>query len=322
MLAGYITAGTVDLAFARRTGSELTLVKRASYKNSDFEGLEAILNHYMKRHGRESKTICLGVAGPVIDNKVITTNIPWKISGDELADKLKCRRVHLSNDLVTTAQGLRELPSDRFVTINKGIKNETGNIGLIAAGIGLGEAIIYRSEQGQVNCDSEGGHADFAPGNQLEAELWQYLYSEHGHIEVEDVLSLGGIERIYDFLVETQGMVESKELKGVTDKPGRIIELALSGANSTAGRTMDIFIDCYASEAANLALKGMTIGGIYLGGLIAPQIMTLLDTGSFLERFVKPGRMTDLLARMPVCLLIEDKTALIGAASLGLACDS
>jgi len=321
MLAGYITAATVDLAFARRTGKELTLIKRASYKNSDFPNLEAILTHYMNRQGRETKTICLGVAGPVIENKVVTTNIPWTISGDELAEKLACKQVRLANDLVTTAQGLSEIPPDRFVTINEGTRSETGNIGLIAAGIGLGEAIIYRNEQGQVNCDSEGGHADFAPGNQLEAELWQYLYSEHGHVEVEDVLSLGGIERIYEFLVETQGAVESKELKGVTEKSARIIELALSGANGTAGRTMDIFIDCYASEAANLALKGMTIGGIYLGGLIAPQIMTLLDTGRFLERFVKPRRMADLLARMPVGLLIEDKTALIGAASLGLACE-
>ncbi len=321
MLAGYITATTVDLAIARRAKGKLQLFSRASYVNTDFSDLDGILKHYLKNHKLHLKGGCLGVAGPVIDNEVTTTNIPWKISGKAIAEKFSFDSIRLVNDLVATAQGLFELPPDKFFTINKGTRKTNGNIGLLAAGTGLGQALVYHNGDKGRHYASEGGHADFAPGNQLETELWQYLYSEKGNVEVEDVVSLRGLVSIYDFLIDTQAGKAADWYKKAGDKPGKIIEMALAGKDETAVHTLDIFIDCYASEAANLALKGMTLGGIYLGGLIAPQIMTMLDKGRFMERFAKKGKMTRLLAKMPVSLIIESKTALIGAAGLALEMD-
>jgi glucokinase len=318
MLAGYITATTVDLAVAKRVKGELQLVNRASYVNKDFSDFDGILNHYLKKQNEPVSGGCLGVAGPVIDNEVIATNIPWEISGSDIGERFSFDKIRLVNDLVATAQGLFELKPHKFFTINRGSKKAGGNIGLIAAGTGLGEALIYFDGEKARHYASEGGHAGFAPGTQLEAELWQYLYAELGNVEAEDIVSLRGLERIYHFLIDTGSADTADWFKAAPDRPARIIEMALSGQDEIAVRALDIFIDCYASEAANLAMKGMTLGGIYLGGLIAPQIMTMLDKGRFMERFVKNGKMVRILARMPVRLIIENKTALIGAASLAL----
>jgi len=196
------------------------------------------------------------------------------------------------------------------------VGGENGNIGLIAAGSGLGEALIYHTGDEINQYASEGGHADFAPGNQIEVELWEYLYSELGYVEAEDVISRRGLERIFNFLVDTHGGVRCDWFDQAKNRAMAVIEKALSGEDKTAVRTLDIFIDCYASEAANLALKGMTLGGIYIGGLLAPQIITAFDQGKFMRRFVKRGKMESLLARMPVGVIIEPKTALIGAAGM------
>lgn len=148
--------------------------------------------------------------------------------------------------------------------------------------------------------------------------MWEYLYSELGQVEVEDIVSLRGLENIFTFLVETQGAARADWFDAIKDRPTAIIEKGLAGVDETAVRTLDILIDCYASESANLALKGMTTGGIFLGGLIAPQIITALDKGRFMERFIKRGKMEALLAKMPIGVIIEEKTGLIGAGSVAL----
>ena len=321
MLAGYITGNTVDLAVAQRRHGKLVLLDKASYINRDYSDLESILNHYLSRHNARTEKVVLGVAGPVIDNVVITTNIPWKISGEKLAKQFSFESVQLVNDLVATARGLSELDADRFYIINEGLRQPDGNVALMAAGTGLGEAMIYYEGGEPFHFASEGGHVDFAPGNQVEIELWQYLYSELNNVEAEDVISLRGIERIYRFLIDTQRCDPSKGYHTDDDKPSRIIEMALAGTDKTAVRAIDIFIDCYASEAANLALKGMALGGVFLAGLLAPQIMTLLDRGRFMERFTKKGKLSKLLARTPVSLILEEKTALLGAAAVAVDTD-
>lgn len=318
MLAGYITAKTVDLALVRQKNNQVQLYGRATYNNADFSSLESILSNYLNKHKAGYKSACFGVAGPVIDDRVTASSIPWQVRGSDIEKEFNFDKVCIVNDLVATATGLFELGDEQFFSINQGTKKEDGNIGLLASGAGLGEALIYYDGKLHVNYASEGGHCDFAPGSQIEAALWQYLYTELGHVEVEDVVSLRGVERIYNFLVETQNSPDSNLLAHIEDRPARILELALAGENETAVKTVDIFIDCYASEAANLALKGMALGGIYLGGLIAPRIMTLLDTGRFMDRFVKNGKMAKILSRIPVALIIEEKTALLGAARLSL----
>ncbi len=318
MLAGYISGAGVELARVKKRGGGMSLYNQASFVSRNFSNLESILNLYLKKNKEEITRACFGVAGPVINDEVRTTNLPWLISRAQIQREFALGEVRLINDIVATAHGLAELPPSSFFTINNGHTGSAGNLGLIAAGSGLGEALIYRDRSTFLPYASEGGHADFAPGSQLECELWEYLYADLGHVEVEDVVSLTGLERIFGFVIDSKEQTPAPWFSKAKDKAGAIIERALSGANDNAVRALDIFIDCYASEAANLALKGMTLGGVFIGGLIAPQIITALDKGRFMERFIKKGKMESLLTNMPVGVIIEEKTALMGAAAVAL----
>ncbi len=316
MIAGYITAQFVHLARVRRVGDETRLTDRATYLNRDFSDFYAILrHHYHEVFGGYDRAV-FGVAGPVIGNEVRATNLPWVLNGDHIREQFDIPRVLLVNDLVASARGLFEIGSDRFYTINQGRPVDNGNLGLLAAGTGLGEALVFWDGARYHPYASEGGHCDFAPGNQVETELREYIYSSRPIVEVEDVLSRRGIETIYHFIVETEGAAPADWLRATDDPSSAIIEHALAGTDTVSSRAVDIFIDCLATEAANLALKGMTLGGMYLGGSIAPQLMTLLDHGRFMERFVRKGKMESLLTNMPVNLILDDKTALKGAAAM------
>ena len=183
MLAGYISGASVDLAKAKLRDGSVTLQGQARFVSKQFSDLESILRLYLKKNKEELTFACFGVAGPVIDNEVTTTNLPWHIKGTNIEKLFSINRVKLMNDTVATAYGLQELTPNKFFTINNGAKKGEGNIGLITAGSGLGETIIYAEGNEFHPYASEGGHADFAPGNQVECELWEYLYSELGHVE-------------------------------------------------------------------------------------------------------------------------------------------
>ncbi|MDH3891032.1 MAG: glucokinase [candidate division Zixibacteria bacterium] len=318
MIAGYITATQVKLARATQRKGELHLLDRMSFDNCDFSDFSSILKLYRKRVHSDSAAACFGVAGPVINNAVTATNIPWRLDTADIAGEFGFKQVRLINDLEATAHGLFLLKDDSFYTINEGAGKGQGNIGMVAAGTGLGEALISFDGRTYTPYASEGGHADFAPGSQLEAELWEYIYAHRGYVEVEDVVSLPGLETIYRFLIEHDRMVTGDWFKKARDKPAAIIEKALADADDVAVKTLDMLVDSYASEAANLALCGMTTGGVYLCGSIAPQIATHLDQGRFMSRFVKKGKMGSLLSEMPVGVILEKETALLGAAAAGL----
>lgn len=316
MLAGYISANRVDLARVNRQASMVSLFEESRFVSREYKSLESILSLYLKRQKPDISTICFGVAGPVIGDEVRPTNLPWHIVGEDLKAQFGFKHVTLINDIVATAHGIAHLDADDLFALNDGKRSATGNAGLIAASSGLGEAIIYKNGGPASPQASEGGHADFAPGSQLEAELWEYVYSENGYVEAEDIISWTGLEIIYNFLTDTQGMARSSWFDDAQYRASAVIEKALSGSDEAAVKALDIFVDCYASEAANLALKGMTLGGIYVGGQIAPRILTAMDQGRFMQRFVKKGKMERLLADMPVRVIIEDRAALIGAAAV------
>ncbi len=318
ILAGYISGATVELAKVREKDGQIRLSSQGSFVSRDFSNFESILNLYLKRHKGEISHVCLGVAGPVIVNEVRTTNLPWHLNSEDIELMFSFQRVQLLNDIVAFGYGLPKLARVRVYMLNEQGPLTGGNIGVIAAGAGLGEAFINVTGGKHYPYASEGGHAGFSPSTQLEAELWQYIYSEDGFVEVEDVLSLGGLERIYNFVIDSDGSSVAGWYEKATDRPSAIIEKALSGKDKYASHTLDIFIDCLASEAANLALMGMTLGGVYFGGLIGPRIITLLDGGRFMNRFVRRSKMESILARMPVGVVIEEKTALLGAAAVAL----
>ncbi|MEW6413151.1 MAG: glucokinase [Candidatus Zixiibacteriota bacterium] len=316
MIAGYITAVTTDLARVAVHGGRPHLVNHRSFTNADFTNFDSILSLYLRKYKADRDIACFGVAGPVIDNKVTATNIPWKITGRGIAKEYDFKEVRIMNDLVATAHGLFELDDDKFIVINQGKKVKNGNIGLLAPGVGLGEALVFWDGGKYCPYASEGGHVDFSPGNQLETELWEYVYSNQGYVEAEDIISLPGLGHIYEFMLATERATKADWYKKAKHEEAKLIEKALAGEDSIAEKALDMFVDCCASEAGNLALKGMTLGGIYLGGPIAPQIMTALDKGRFMERFAKKGKMESLLSNVPVSLIIDEKTALLGAARI------
>jgi len=318
ILAGFISGSSVELARVTERKDGIRLVSHTVYNAREFSNFESILRLYLKRSRAEFTVACLGVAGPVIDETVSPTNLPWRLTSEDIKREFGFRKIRLINDVVATAHGLSQLSPEKFYTINRGTKDAKGNVGLIAAGTGLGEAMIMADTGRILPFPSEGGHCDFAPGNQLETELWQYLYSELGRVEVEDIVSFRGLENIFGFLVDMHGCRRGAWLDKAEDRAAMIIEMALSGKDETAVRALDIFVDCHASETANLALKGMTLGGIYIGGHIAPGILTVLDKGRFMRRFVKRGKMETLLSQIPVGVIIEERTPLLGAAAVGM----
>jgi len=317
MIAGYVSANRIDLARVNKTSKQIRLDKEVRLVTKDYSTLDSALALYIKQQKLESaKTICLGIAGPVIDAVVRPTNLDWRVSGEAVREAFGFDTVRLVNDVVATAHGIMHLGEDKLIEMNQGTPIPDRNIGLIAPGSGLGQSLIYVNGEGTRPYASEGGHAYFGPGNQLESELWEYIYADQGYVEAEDIISWVGFERIYNFLTDTQGYQRADWFDAAEYKGSSIIERALAGDDDAAIKSLDLFIDCLASETANLALTGMTLGGMYVGGQIAPRIITALEKGRFMERFIKKGKMEKLLSNMPVRLVIEDRAPLIGAAAI------
>jgi glucokinase len=261
---------------------------------------------------------CFGIAGPVVDGWVKTTNLPWVVDTEELRRTLKLDAVNLLNDLEAGAYGLFTLEEDEFLVLNEGKMRQAGNKALIAAGTGLGQAMLYDDGQHFRPLASEGGHGDFAPRDELEIELLRYLMDRFGHASYERVLSGPGLFNIYRFLKESRGMEEPAwlvERFAAGDDPSAIVsKAALAKEAEICVKALDMFVSIYGAEAGNLALRAKSVRGLYVGGGIAPKILDKLKDGTFMRAFLDKGRYTDLLAAMPVRVVLNDKTALRGAA--------
>ncbi len=263
---------------------------------------------------------CFGVAGPVTENRVRTTNLPWTLAGNELAKRFDIPYVRLLNDLEATAYGLLVLRPDEFEVLNPGTPPNTNQaIGLIAAGTGLGEAILFWDGLRYQPLPSEGGHADFAPNSDLEIDLLRYLRTSYLHVSYERVLSGAGLHAIYEFLRDTKKNEPTwlAERLKVEDPAATIAEAGLKKQAEIAAQALDLFMSIYGAEAGNLALKAMAVNGIYLGGGIAPKLLSKLKDGAFMRGFTAKGRYKRLLSAIPVRVIMNQQTALLGAAAVG-----
>jgi len=260
------------------------------------------------------------VAGPVTNGEVETSNLPWKIQSRRLADELKINTALLINDLEATGWGVGALSADDLVALTQ-ISSTTGNQALIAAGTGLGEGGLYWDGSRHHVFASEGGHCDFAPANELQLELFRYLYARYGHVSYERVLSGPGLVNIFEFLRDTgRGKVPgwlSAEMK-VMDPAAAISAAAMDAKCPMSEQAMDIFVGIFGAEAGNLGLKIKATGGVFLAGGIAPKILAKLAAPLFLDAFLSKGRLRHLMEVMPVNVIINDKLALLGAARCAL----
>jgi glucokinase len=300
----------------------IRFVQTKRYPSKDYTKLSDIIDLFLKESdvqvNRESA--CFGIAGPCEGGVCTTVNLPWVIDAREINAKFGIERVSLINDFEAIVYGVPQLDEDELEVINKGIKDPRGNIAVLGAGTGLGEAFaVYENHSNRYRVyPSEGGHASFSPNNDEEIGLLKFLQGEHGHVSFERVLSGNGLVNIYRYLASSgsygvSGEVE-KEIKSGLNPAGTISRLAMVGKSDICSKSLDLFASIYGSEAGNLALKILPMGGVYLAGGIAAKIKDKLMDGLFLKAFLNKGRSSELLKNIPVRIVLNPEVGLIGAA--------
>jgi glucokinase len=317
-LAGDIGGTKTHLAFFEKDGPRLRLVAEETYRSRDYPGLAPILKEFLKAHPGSADRVSLGIAGPVRQGHVETPNLPWVIDADHLMDEVRCGPVTLVNDLEANAHGIGALGPDDFAVLNPGAPAAAGNAALISAGTGLGEAGLFWDGKRHRPFASEGGHADFAPRDALQAELAAHLAGRFGNVSYERVLSGPGLHNVYQFLLERSGkpdeLPDLMKRLNVHDPAAAVSTAALEGLSDLCGQALDLFVSVYGAEAGNLALKMLATGGVFIGGGIAPKILARLRQPAFVEAFTQKGRMQELLEAIPVRVILNESTALLGAA--------
>lgn len=324
LLAGDIGGTKTNLAiYSLEQGPRLPLVE-ATFPSDDYPSLQAIAQEFLSRVDYDVTFGCFGVAGPVMNGHVKTTNLPWEMDEAELSEALSLERVHLLNDLESVANAIPQLEPGDVATINPGAPQPGGSIAVIAPGTGLGEAFLTWDGERYRAYPSEGGHTDFAPANDMQMELLRFLMGRYRHVSYEWVCSGMGIPNIYAFFKEKGHADEpawlTEELAAADDKTPVIVNNAIIRPEESplCRLTLDMFVAVLGAEAGNLALKVLATGGVYLGGGIPPRILSQLHDGGFMESFLRKGRFDSLLAQMPVRVILNAKSGLMGAAAYGL----
>lgn len=340
ILAGDIGGTKTNLALFDWKTERVEPERQQTFFSTDYESFEEVLAEFLKppapeplaeleegepadpAPSKESPPIqaaCFGVPGPVIENRCRTTNLPWIVDGPALAKRFQIEQVRLLNDLEATAHGLLVLTPEETEALNEGAPPPVkGALALIAAGTGLGEAILFWNGQRYQPMPSEGGHADFAPNSDLEIELLRHLRASYLHVSYERVLSGPGLHAIYEFLRDTKKNEPTwvaERLK--TGDPAAIIgQIGLSGQAEICVQALDLFATIYGAESGNLALKALALNGVYVGGGIAPKLLPKLKDGTFMRAFTAKGRYKRLMSTIPVRVITNDKAGLLGAASV------
>jgi glucokinase len=317
LLAGDVGGTKTALALFDASERGLVAVRDATLPSREAPSLEAAIEQFLGGGPRSRiDAVCLGVAGPVVDGRCVATNLPWIIDERELAAAIPAARVRLLNDLEVAAHGVLTLPESELRTLQAGTPRP-GNLVLIAAGTGLGEALVVQDGERRIVIASEGGHADFAPRGDLQEDLLRFLRKEFGRVSYERILSGPGLFNVYRFLRDTG---RGRESAAVTERmragdPGVIVtEMALAGRDPMCSEALDLFVSVYGAEAGNLALKAMAVGGVLVAGGIAPRIIERLTTGAFVAAFRDKGRLSSLMEVMPIRVALNPRAPLLGAA--------
>ena len=318
ILSGEIGATRTRLAAFETEGNSLQRVVEKIYTSQEHGDLSGIITDFIRTEGIPVQSACFGVAGPVRGGRSKISNLPWTIDARELAKQLKLNAVGLINDLEAYAYGIDALDSKDFVTLNEGSGDEEGNRAVISARTGLGMAGLYWDGFRHHPFACEGGHADFAPRDGLGMELLTYLQKKYGRVSCERILSGPGIKNIYDFLRDANKVDEPQWLReqmaAAIDAPALISQLALESKAAICDQTLSLFVSIYGAETGNCALNFLSTGGIFLGGSIAAKIVPKMKDPIFMQSFLDKGRMEQLLKEMPVKIVLNDDSGIIGAA--------
>lgn len=318
ILAGDVGGTKTNVGFFEVRDGKLVSVAEETFLSDDFPSLEALAQKFVRNHGHSATLGCFGVAGPVYRGRCKGVNLPWIVDGPSLGRALGLKTVHVINDLESTAWSLSVLGRRDVVSLSAGIRNASGNAGVIAAGTGLGEGGLYWDGTRHHPFACEGGHTEFGPRDSVESELLAFLIERHGHASYERILSGEGLADLYRFFRENNRRKASADVVKAIDTangPAAVSTAALENRCPVAVMALDRFVSIYGAEAGNLALKLKATGGVFVGGGIAPKIIAKMKEPAFMEAFLDKGRMRELLmVRVPVRVIMTNRAALLGAA--------
>jgi glucokinase len=323
LIAGDIGGTKTDLAIYSIDAGPHAPLAQAQFQSAEYPSLQAMVSDFLAQVRIPVAYASFDVAGPVIDGHVKTTNLPWVMNQISLAKDLNLKSVHLMNDLEAIARAVPVLRAIDLVTLNEGQPVPKGTIAVIAPGTGLGESFLSWDGSQYLAHSSEGGHSDFAPTDQRQIHLLEYLLQRFDHVAVERVCSGIGVPNIYEYLRDTEHIAERPEvaqlIASAKDHTKAIVEAAADPRHPSelCRATVKMLVSILASEAGNLALKVLATGGVYLAGGVALHVLGTLKEPQFMQAFAKKGRFTDLMGRIPVHV-ITTRAALVGAASYGL----
>jgi glucokinase len=320
LLAGDI-GGTKTVVALYSQESELpAIIKKSHFASQNYASLEEVIAKFLASEAITVARASFGIAGPVVEGVARTTNLPWVVDAQATSAQIQAP-VRVLNDLAAIAHAIPFLPSSDKETLNAGKPAARGNLAVVAPGTGLGEAFLTSSGNRYHVHASEGGHASFSPANRLQAELLVFLQERFGHVSFERVCSGSGIPNLYSFLKETQKYPEPAwlaELLAQTDDPTPlIVKIGVESRAEISVATLDLFAEILANEAANMALKILATGGVYLAGGMPGRILSFLRKPQFLQSFMHKGRFSEMLKNMPVQVVINPESALFGAACHG-----
>ena len=317
ILAGDIGGTNTRLAFFKIDNGRFVSAYEHVFPSRQFRGLDEIVVKFVGDAHLVPESACFGIAGPVRHGRVEASNLPWIVDASQLAREVHLESVVLLNDLEAQAWGINCLTDSDTVALNKIKGVAVGNRAVVAAGTGLGEAALLWDGRQYHVVASEGGHADFAPRNEIEIELYRYLAIRFGHVSYERIVSGPGLVNVYMFLRDTHRGQESPWLREemlAGDPAAAVSRAALTGKSPLAEQALDLMISIYGAEAGNMALKVFALGGVFLAGGIAPKILPKLAGPLFMQAFLSKGRLQSLLESIPVYVITNEKTGLLGAA--------
>jgi glucokinase len=320
ILAGDVGGTKCSLGLFAKNGPSLRSVFQSRLATRDYSGFEDLIGDFLERaaspnrsgRGQEIEAAGFGSAGVVVDGSLHARNLPWVLDGSALAQKLHLDKIVLLNDLTATALSLDRLGSNDFAILNQGTPEQNATKAVIAAGTGLGEAILFWDGQQYRVAASEGGQADFAPHNQLEIQLLTHLNKRLPHVSCEEVISGRGFLRIHEFLDSSLRHPSFDSPEG--DAAKEITERGLAQSCPVCVETMRVWVEAYGAEAGNMALRTLALGGVYIAGGIAPKILLKLRDGAFLRAFCGKSKFASVLSRIPVSVVVNEDAPVWGAA--------
>ena len=319
VLAGDIGGTKTILALFSPDKKRPTPIIMETYSSRDASSLEELIRVFLTRHNGTILCACFGIPGPVTKGSVKTTNLPWVVSESTLRQRFKWKRVRILNDLAATTASLAVLQESELLELNRGNIDPGGTVGIVAPGTGLGMALLVFLEGKGYPIQSEGGHVDFPARNTIEIALLQDLFASH--LSVERLVSGPGIFTLYSWLKGYRSHSEPSWLQErfrLGDASQVVSEAALVEKEPLCVETLDMFVSLLGATAGNLALTGMTTGGIYLGGGICPKILPKLKDTGFMKAFTAKGRFEEFLSGIPVQVILNENAALLGAACYAL----